>query len=130
MQIMARLFYEFHSYRVVSRAGQPILVKENVELGPIISREDAVRQAKSGKDIYTFLRRDAEKLAVQLYHADPSYDPPHQPSYFQHFHPGDEHPDIPRDRQGRPRAEVGPGHVFFGSRGENYVAKHREKSPR
>ncbi len=118
MEILPGLFYEFHSYRVVSRAGQPVLLKQNVEIGPIIGREEAVRQARNGKDIYTARKTDAEKLAAQLYHAEPVYEPPHGPAYFQHFHPGGEHPVYPRIQTGRPHAEEGPGHIFFGSRGE------------
>jgi len=118
MQVMPGLFYEFHRFRVVSRAGQPIQLKSNVEIGPIISREEAVRQAQNGKDVYTARKREAEKLAAQLYHADPVYEPPHGPAYFQHFHPGGEHPVFEGDQPGRPRADEGPGHIFFGSRGE------------
>jgi hypothetical protein len=127
MQILPRLFYEFHRYRVVSRAGQPIQVQQNFEIGPIISREDAGHQLKNGKDTYTFHRSDAEKLAAQLYDGNPKYEPPHRGSYFQHFHPGGKHGDFPANQTGRPRTISGeqektPGHVYFGSRGENYVS--------
>ena len=118
MEIMAGWFYEFHRYRVVSRAGQPILTKQNIEIGPIIGKEDALRQVRNGKDVYTARRTDAEKLAEQLYAADAVYEPPHQPSHFQHFHPGGEHPEFEAGQQGRPRAAEGPGHVFFGARGK------------
>jgi hypothetical protein len=124
MQIQARLFYEFHRYRVVSRAGQPIMVKENVEIGPIVSKEAAVRQVRNGKDIYTARKSDAKDLAAGIYVTDPACETPHKPAHFQHFHPGGEHPAFPRGQEGRPRAAEGPGHVFFGSRGENFNPEH------
>jgi hypothetical protein len=123
MQIQPGVFYEFHRYRVVSRAGQPIQTKTNVEVGPVISKEEALRQVRNGLDIYTFSRKDAEKLALSAYGIDPALEAPHQPSFFQHFHPGGEHPEYPEGQAGRPRAEQGPGHIFFGSRGENYVER-------
>src|SRR5271168_5111375 len=108
MQIMARLFYEFHRFRVVSRAGQPIMVRENAEIGPIISREAAVRQVRNGKDVYTAQKSDAKDLAAGIYVTDPACETPHGPTYFQHFHPGGEHAEFPRGQEGRPRAEAGP----------------------
>jgi hypothetical protein len=121
MQVQAGLFYEFHRYRVVSRAGQPILVRTNVEIGPVISREDALHQVENGKDIYTARRSDAEKLSISIFGRNPSSDRPADPSHFQHFHPGGIHPEFPPHQQGRPRAEDGFGHVFFGDRGENRI---------
>jgi len=123
MQIMAGIFYEFHRSRVVSRAGKPILEKQIVEVGPIVSREDAVHQVRNGKDIYTARKNDAYKLAAQLYAAGPVLDPPTRLDYFPHFHPGGQHPTFDEERFGRPRADEGPGHVFFGSRGEGYVPR-------
>lgn len=118
------VFYEFHRFRVVSRAGQPILTKTDAEVGPIISREDAIHQVRNGKDVYTSKKTDAEKLSVSIYGREPAYDPPKQPHQFQHFHPGGLHPQFPRGQEGRPRAEEGLWHVFFGSRGEN-LETHR-----
>src|ERR1035438_9490402 len=103
------LFYEFHRFRVVSRAGQPILTKTNVEVGPLISREDAIHQVRNGKDAYTLRRSDAEKLAISIYGQNPVYDPPRDPNHFQHFHPGGLHPAFPEDQEGRPRANEGLG---------------------
>jgi len=123
MDVQAGLFYEFHRFRVVSRAGQPILTKTNIEVGPIISREDALNQVRNGKDVYTFRKTDAEKLAVSVYGPEPLYEAPTQPSHFQHFHPGGEHPVFPENQEGRPRAIEGPGHIFFGSRGENLIVR-------
>jgi hypothetical protein len=121
--LQAGLFYEFHRFRVVSRAGQPIQTRTNVEIAPQINREQALQQIRNGKDVYTPRRRDAEKLAISAYGQDPLYEPPHQATFFQHFHPGGEHPEFPEGQQGRPRAEAGPGHIFFGSRGENFVPR-------
>jgi hypothetical protein len=120
MQVVPSLYYEFHIYRVVSRAGQPIMLKENVEIGPIISKESAADQVRSGKDVYTSRRRDAQKLATSIFSGDPEQDPPHQATFFQHFHPAGSHPQGAFERVGRPRALTGFGHIFFGSRGENF----------
>lgn len=119
MIAQAGAFYEFHRFRVVSRAGQPILTKTNVEVGPLISREDAIHQVRNGKDAYTLRRSDAEKLAISISGQNPTYDPPREPTHFQHFHPGGLHPAFPEDQEGRPRANEGFGHVFFGTRGDN-----------
>jgi hypothetical protein len=120
MQIHAGVFYEFHINRVVSRAGQPTMLKQNVEIGPMISKEEAANQARNGKDVYTYRKSDAEKLAAHLYAADPVQDNPHGSTYFPHFHPGGQHPEDAFERGGRPRSRVGPGHIFFGSRGEYF----------
>lgn len=119
MFVQAGIFYEFHRSRVISRAGQPILSMSNIEVGPIITREDAVHQVRNGKDVYTPRKSDAERLATSIYGANAVYDPPSQLDYFQHFHPGGLHPEFPANQMGRPRAHTGFGHVFFGSRGEN-----------
>ena len=123
MELRAGMFYEFHRARVVSRAGQPLLTKNDVEVGPQITREDAVHQVRNGKDVYTPRRSDAERLAISVYGPDPGpeYDPPRESFHFQHFHPGGEHPEFHPNREGRPRAIRGPGHVFFGYRGENRI---------
>ena len=109
-------FYEFHKDRAISRPGQPLDTRVGLEIGPPITGEDAFRQAKTGKDVYTFAREDAYKLALQLNPGKPIPEGPHAPPkpsttgredvYFRHFHPGGLH-----DRF---------GHIFFGQRGENY----------
>ncbi len=119
-QIISGMFYEFHTRRVISRPGQPVLTIEGVEIGPQISREDAVRQVRGGKDVYTFNKEDAYKLASQLFAGSPVEDAPHGEFYYPHYHPGGVHPDLDHDRPGRPRAIAGPGHVFFGERGDNF----------
>lgn len=119
MQVQAGVFYEFHRHRVVSRAGQPIQTIPHAEVGPVITREEALRQVRSGKDVYTPRRTDAESLAKSAGATKPIYERAHAVAYFQHFHPAGEHPEFPEDQEGRPRAMDGPGHVFFGSRGEN-----------
>ncbi len=120
MQALQGLYYEFHTERVISRAGQPITTIVGAEIGPQIAREEAVRQVRAGKDVYTLNREDAYRLASQLYAGRPVEEPPHGRFYYSHFHPGGEHPELDRDRPGRPKAVAGPGHVFFGERGENY----------
>jgi hypothetical protein len=122
-QILKGFFYEFHAERVVSRAGQPITTVVGAEIGPQISRQDAVRQVRNGKDVYTLNREDAYKLATQLYAGRPVQDDPHGQFYYCHFHPGGAHPELDHDRPGRRRAIAGPGHVFFGGRGENFRAR-------
>lgn len=123
MLLQSGLFYEFHRSRVVSRAGQPLLTKENIEVGPIINREDALHQVRNGKDVYTPRKSDAEKLAISVYGQNPVCDLPRESNHFQHFHPGGLHPVFPDGQQGRPRANEGFGHVFFGSRGENLAPR-------
>jgi len=115
--LIAGLYYEFHAQRVISRAGQPIETRERIEIGPLISREEARRQVLAGKDVYTPAKRDAYNLVRRLYRTTPVEDPPHEEYYFPHFHPGGVHPKLDHDRPGRRRAISGPGHVFFGFRG-------------
>lgn len=114
-------FYEFHTERVVSRAGQPIVTIPGAEIGPQISREDATQQVRNGKDVYTTNRSDAYRLASDVYHGRPVEDDPHGEFYYRHFHPAGVHPQLDHDRPGRPRAQAGPGHVFFGERGQNFA---------
>ena len=119
-QVLKGMFYEFHAERVISRPGQPIATVIGVEIGPQISREDAARQVRGGKDVYTLNNEDAYKLASQLYAGRPLEDNPHDQFYYCHFHPGGEHPELDHNRPGRRRAVAGPGHVFFGLRGEKF----------
>jgi hypothetical protein len=113
-------FYEFHTQRVISHAGQPIVTSLGAEIGPAISREIALRQLRNGKDVYTLNKEDAYQLAVAAFHGRPVGDYAHDEPYYAHFHPGGVHPELDRDRPGRPRAFAGPGHVFFGERGQGY----------
>jgi hypothetical protein len=101
-----------------------------VEIGPIISEPDAAHQARNGMDVYTPRRRDALKLARSLFSNTPVEEPAHQPSFFPHFHPDASHPQFAFERGGRPRARTGVGHIFFGSRGENYTLKPSKQTPR
>src|SRR5712692_10047029 len=112
--------YEFHAGRVISRPGQPIVTVVGVEIGPEISREEAFRQLRGGKDVYTLSKEDAYRLATPVYYARPVEDTPHDQFYYSHFHPGGVHPQFDHDRPGRPRAVAGPGHVFFGERGQGF----------
>jgi hypothetical protein len=115
-------FYEFHKERIVSRPGQPIVAVPGAEIGPQISRENAVRRLRVGKDVYTKSKEDAYKLANSVLDGNIAPEGPHDPPqpsptgredvYYRHYHPGNLHPD-----------EGGPGHVFFGSRGEGFSAR-------
>ena len=93
-------FYQFYRARNIARPGAVIDSRVGIEIGPLISREEALRrvragsgpQGKPGKDVYTVRRRDAERLALDAYRAKP-VEETHQPSdsedmYFSHFHPG------------------------------------------
>ena len=108
-------FYEFHRQRVISRPGQPISTKEGVEVGPRISREEAFRQIRAGRDVYTPRRQDAYRLACDAHGRMPVEEihTPREPSptgrvdvYFRHFHPGGIH------------HAAGGGGVYFGGRAE------------
>jgi hypothetical protein len=113
-------FYEFHKERIISRPGAPLETRPGFEVGPEISRADAIRRLKLKGDVYTPAARDARSLATDVFpgRAAPEYDPRHVPRnptasgrqdvYFPHFHPGSLHPDDPG----------GLGHVFFGERGQ------------
>ena len=52
-------FYEFHRERIVSRPGQPLDMRGGKEVGPGIPREEALRQVRVGRDVYTPRKRDA-----------------------------------------------------------------------
>jgi len=114
-------FYEFHRQRIVSRPGQPLITRTGIEIGPEISEEEAFRRVEAGKDVYTPGKQDAYKLARRVdTGARPLEQSPHGPPspsptgredvYYRHFHPGSLHPSDPG----------GPGHIYFGTRGENF----------
>ena len=119
MDLIRSAFYEFHAERVISRAGQPLDTRPGIEIGPQISREDALRHAKAGRNVYTLTNEDAYRLAVQVSPGKPVQEIPHHPTlpspkgrmnvYFRHYHPGGDHEQF--------------GHIFFGQRGERYVPK-------
>jgi hypothetical protein len=113
-------FYEFHSELVTSRAGQPIVTTVGAEIGPEIAREWALRQVRNGQDVYTLMKEDAYRLASAVFSGRPQEDSAHDEFYYRHFHPGGQHPTLDHDRPGRRRAVAGPGHVFFGERGDGY----------
>src|SRR5208282_1971873 len=108
------VFYQFRRDRVVSRPGQPLQVRKGIELGFVVSPEDAYREVRAGRDVYTLAKRDAYRLAVRLDRTTPLMEihQPQMPSptgrwdvYFPHFHPGGDHENF--------------GHIFFGGRGED-----------
>lgn len=120
MKAYSGLYYEFHKERIVSRPGAPVVFRNGMEIGPLISWEDAMKRLLAGKDIYTLNKQDAYRLAVHCAHGQPVEESPHTPPkpspsgredvYYRHFHPGGLHPN----------EEGGPGHVFFGGRGEGF----------
>jgi len=110
-------FYEFHRRRVVSRPGAELRTRTDIEIGPEISEKDALRQAGLGMDVYTPWRFDAYKLASRLYAEAPQYEGAHEDVYYPHYHSGKQHPKFD-EREGRPISKQGPGHVFFGERGQ------------
>jgi hypothetical protein len=119
MDAMRGAFYEFHAERIVSRPGQPLETKAGIEIGPQITKESALQQVKTGKDVYTLADDDAYRLAVQVTPGKPVQEDPHHPRqpsptgrsdvYFRHYHPGGDHDQY--------------GHIFFGQRGEKYVPR-------
>src|SRR5688572_10097057 len=115
MRVFSGCFYEFHRQRVISRAGQPLATRGGIEVGPAISREEALRLTRAGRDVYTPRKQDAYQLASDAHGRTP-IEEIHKPRvasptgrvdvYFRHFHPGGVH-----------HAEGGGG-VYFGGRGE------------
>jgi hypothetical protein len=116
--ILLGRFYEFHVERVISRAGQPIQTMIGIEVGPEISRELAFKQVREGMDVYTLGKNDAYQLELNVLSGRPVEHNPSKPAYFPHYHPGGATHKYDRSRPGRLRATVGPGHVFFGERGQ------------
>ena len=111
-------FYEFHVERVTSRHGQPITTIVGAEVGPEIPPEVAFRQVRHGMDVYTLNREDAYKLAARVHALRPLEHSPHDQAFYPHFHPGGISHQYDAMRPGRLRAIAGPGHVFFGQRGQ------------
>jgi hypothetical protein len=111
-------YYEFHRRRVISRPGQPIAYGPlGIEIGPPISREEALQQARNGYDVYTFAKSDAYRLAQSLHAGTPEEHKARVTTYYAHYHAGGPHLEIDEQRDGRFKSFSGPGHVFFGNRG-------------
>jgi len=116
-------FYEFHKERIITRPGAPVDRRPGFEVGPEISRADAIHRLRRKGDVYTLSRQDAKVLAADAFPGRvlPEFDPPHHPTkptrsgredvYYPHFHPGGLHPND----------AAGMGHVFFGDRGEGFA---------
>jgi len=127
MFVVAGKYYEFHRERIISRPGAAIQKRPGLEVGPEISRADAIKRLRRKGDVYTPRWSDAKVLARDAFpgRAPPKYEPPHEPDeptsrgrediYFQHFHPGGLHPNDPN----------GLGHVFHGDRGERFVPRDK-----
>ena len=119
MLVFKGKFYEFHKERVISRPGAVLSTRPGIEIGPEIFHALALSRVRAGKDVYTLAREDAKQLATQVGNGRPADDPPHHPTGprqspredldYWHFHPGGVHP-----------GEGGPGHVFYGDRGEGF----------
>jgi hypothetical protein len=120
MNAFKGVYYEFHGERIVSRPGSPLVTRSGIEIGPVISWEGAVKRLAAGQDIYTLGKEDAYRLASHAAHGRPVEEFPHTPAgptpsgrrdvYYRHYHPGGRHPHEPK----------GPGHVFFGGRGDGF----------
>ena len=120
--VFAGEFYEFHKERLVSRPGAAVVMRPGLEVGPEMSRADAIHRLKLKRDVYTLARQDAKVLATDAFpgRVAPTFETPHVPAkptphgredvYYSHFHPGGLHPDD----------AGGLGHVFFGERGEGF----------
>ncbi|MGA2099258.1 MAG: hypothetical protein ABSH39_23480 [Candidatus Acidiferrum sp.] len=109
-------FYEFHVERVISRPGQPITTAVGAEIGPEIPKEVALRQVREGMDVYTLNREDAYKLSTSINAARPLEHAAHNQAFYAHYHPGGVAHEYDPARPGRLRANMGPGHVFYGDR--------------
>jgi len=77
-------FYEFHTERVISRAGQPIQTIVGAEIGPEIPNEVALRQVREGMDVYTPGKDDAYRLAMSVLSGRPVQHMPGNPAHFPH----------------------------------------------
>src|SRR5262245_29738054 len=119
--ILSGRFYEFHRERVVSRPGAVLVTRPGIEIGPEISRELALKRVRGGKDVYTFAKEDDRQLAERVLHGQTldEWTHTHRPDakrtsrddiFYRHFHPGGIHPN----------AERGPGHIYYGERGEGF----------
>jgi hypothetical protein len=124
--LIANRFYKFEKERIVSRPGAILATAPGIEIGPEISREQALRLVRAGRDVYTMRAQDAKQLAKSAHPGTPVEENPHDPRrptrsgredvYYRHFHPGGVHPgDGPN----------APGHVFFGERGERHGEEPR-----
>lgn len=117
MQLLNGQFYQFHRDRIVSRPGAEPRTLSSVEVGPGIPNEkQAIRQVRLGMDVYTPRPADAYGLATKAYTKTPLHEDAHEDGFFAHYHPGGVHARRFEVRIGRPRAEDGPGHVFYGER--------------
>src|SRR5437763_9764331 len=60
MQFLMRgNFYEFEFGRVVSRPGQPLAIRQDIEIGREIPRELAFTRVRNGGNVYTVGKEDA-----------------------------------------------------------------------
>lgn len=123
VKLIKGCFYEFHRSRAISRPGAALDLDDQYEIGPEVPEPVALRQVRSGRDIYTPFRADAYKLACSAYGGlSPTWDGAHPQSkrYFPHYHPGGKHTqEWKRDAaEGRPISADAPGHVYWGNRGE------------
>ena len=79
-------------------------IEGNYEVGREIQERDAQMDVRFNRDVYTPRPSDAKSLAKKIGPHPPTWHPAHSFQYFPHYHP--EGGDF--------------GHIFYGSRGENY----------
>jgi hypothetical protein len=115
-------FYEFHRSRSVNRPGAEIFLINDSEIGREVAEKDALKQVRSGRDMYTPFRADAYRLACSASEkGEPRWDGAHESDrYFPHYHPDGKHTKEWKRKasEGRPISDDAPGHVYWGNRGE------------
>jgi hypothetical protein len=111
MIVKRGVYYEFHR------------LQSGREVGSEISRGQATLLLKGGRDVYTPARADAYSLATTVFHA-PIEHPPHAASYFGHYQgPFPHEYKAQKIAVGWDKADKGGGHIFFNSRGEDFLSK-------
>ena len=75
------------------------------EVGSEIHESIAQMDIRFGRDVYTPRAADAKAVAKKISPFPPTWHPPHAQLYFPHYHP---------------EGGAGFGHIFYGTRGENF----------
>ena len=73
------------------------------EIGRMLPREFARQRVARVEDVYTPLSSDAKALAKDVQKGKAEWEGAHQPGFFPHYHPADNHDDY--------------GHIFYGDKG-------------
>src|SRR5262245_48445266 len=71
------------------------------EIGRLIPRPQAQFRLRRHEDVYTPLSSDAKALAKDVQKGKAEWEGSHEPGYYPHYHPADNHEDY--------------GHVFYGN---------------